>query len=198
MLGFRINPWIGWCWCFFAPMFCAVCRFCYLFLSMDSIFVYYWFLITLHVRVFTKVAKAGIYWQNNNAAEFFVIILSTERICLFCYILMILLVYLHLQPCDLFAARVWLVRVSRMGHGHWLAVDSVIFIADSWCDDLQADEYHWHYFRGKQRRNWVSVNLRNSEKNKPTPLGYIVFAEIVWWAKQASWVSNESKQLSLP
>ncbi|KAK2570131.1 Sodium- and chloride-dependent GABA transporter 2 [Acropora cervicornis] len=23
MLGFRINPWIGWCWCFFAPMFCA-------------------------------------------------------------------------------------------------------------------------------------------------------------------------------
>ena len=24
MLGFRINPWIGWCWCFFAPSFCAV------------------------------------------------------------------------------------------------------------------------------------------------------------------------------
>lgn len=23
MMGFRINPWIGWCWCFFAPMFCA-------------------------------------------------------------------------------------------------------------------------------------------------------------------------------
>ncbi|KAK2556805.1 Sodium- and chloride-dependent GABA transporter 2 [Acropora cervicornis] len=23
MLGFRINPWIGWCWCFFAPTFCA-------------------------------------------------------------------------------------------------------------------------------------------------------------------------------
>ncbi|CAH3167400.1 unnamed protein product, partial [Pocillopora meandrina] len=23
MLGFRINPWIGWCWCFFAPSFCA-------------------------------------------------------------------------------------------------------------------------------------------------------------------------------
>ncbi|XP_020625267.1 sodium- and chloride-dependent taurine transporter-like [Orbicella faveolata] len=22
MLGFRINPWIGWCWCFFAPIFC--------------------------------------------------------------------------------------------------------------------------------------------------------------------------------
>ncbi|KAJ7380047.1 hypothetical protein OS493_010754 [Desmophyllum pertusum] len=22
MIGFRINPWIGWCWCFFAPMFC--------------------------------------------------------------------------------------------------------------------------------------------------------------------------------
>ena len=27
MLGFRINPWIGWCWCFFAPTFCAVCFF---------------------------------------------------------------------------------------------------------------------------------------------------------------------------
>lgn len=24
MLGFRINPWIGWCWCFLAPMFCSV------------------------------------------------------------------------------------------------------------------------------------------------------------------------------
>ena len=24
MLGFRINPWIGWCWCFFAPAFCLV------------------------------------------------------------------------------------------------------------------------------------------------------------------------------
>ncbi|KAL9966641.1 hypothetical protein ACROYT_G024749 [Oculina patagonica] len=23
MLGFRINPWIGWCWCFFAPIFCS-------------------------------------------------------------------------------------------------------------------------------------------------------------------------------
>lgn len=23
MLGFQINPWIGWCWCFFAPSFCA-------------------------------------------------------------------------------------------------------------------------------------------------------------------------------
>ncbi|XP_058969883.2 sodium- and chloride-dependent taurine transporter-like [Pocillopora verrucosa] len=23
MLGFRINPWIGWCWCFLAPMFCS-------------------------------------------------------------------------------------------------------------------------------------------------------------------------------
>lgn len=22
MLGFRINPWIGWCWCFLAPIFC--------------------------------------------------------------------------------------------------------------------------------------------------------------------------------
>lgn len=24
MLGFRINPWIGWCWCFLAPIFCMV------------------------------------------------------------------------------------------------------------------------------------------------------------------------------
>ena len=24
MLGFRINPWIGWCWCFLAPIFCSV------------------------------------------------------------------------------------------------------------------------------------------------------------------------------
>ena len=109
--------------------------------------------ITLHERVFTKVAKAGIYRQNNVAVEFLVKILSTERICLFCNIFMILLVYLRLQPCDLFAAQVWLVRISRLGHGHWVAVDSVIFIADSCCDDLQADEYHWHYFRGKQRRN---------------------------------------------
>lgn len=23
MLGFRINPWIGWCWCFMAPIFCS-------------------------------------------------------------------------------------------------------------------------------------------------------------------------------
>ncbi|XP_022796296.1 sodium- and chloride-dependent creatine transporter 1-like [Stylophora pistillata] len=23
MLGFRINPWIGWCWCFLAPIFCS-------------------------------------------------------------------------------------------------------------------------------------------------------------------------------
>lgn len=66
---------------------------------------------------------------------------------------MILSVYLHLQSCDLFAAQVWLVCVSRMGHGHWLAVDSVIFAADSCCDDIQADEYHWYYFRGKQRLN---------------------------------------------
>lgn len=33
MLGFRINPWIGWCWCFFAPTFCAVCFLFSLFFS---------------------------------------------------------------------------------------------------------------------------------------------------------------------
>jgi len=24
MLGFRINPWVRWCWAFFTPVFCLV------------------------------------------------------------------------------------------------------------------------------------------------------------------------------
>ena len=61
------------------------------------------------------------------------------------------LVHLHLQRGHVYASQVWFVRVSRMGHGECLAVDDVIFVTNSFCDDLQVDEYQWYYFRGKQR-----------------------------------------------
>ena len=57
-------------------------------------------------------------------------------------------VYLHLQPCDVFSAHLRYIRVSRMGYGDWLAVYSIIIIVNSCCDDIQTDGHYWNYQGG--------------------------------------------------
>ena len=64
------------------------------------------------------------------------------------YHMYIFVVYLHLQPRDVFPAHVWYIRVPRMGHGDWLAIYSIIIIVHSCCDDIQTDEHYWNYQRG--------------------------------------------------
>lgn len=150
MLGFHINPWIGWCWCFFTPIFCSV--------SLCIFFLYIVFYICLF-GLATWLIQVVILLQNSRFFPMwfvqtgFLPMMVSLRYDLF-LITCLFLVHLYLQLRDVYATFLWRIRVSRMGHGGWLAVDSIVSIIHSCCDDIQVDGYQWNYQRGKH--NWTN------------------------------------------